>query len=198
MRARNQLPEQIESERLIIRVARPGDGVVFNEAVIESIASLSQWLAWVTPPPTVEESELSCRRAYERFLLNQDLMVFFFLKSDGTLVGGSGLHDADWKLRCFEVGYWGRSRYCGMGLITEGVRSLAAYALTELAANRVFLTTDQRNTASWRLAERAGFQLEGTMKNERFDLHGRLRNTRVYAMTSDTNDQHFIHDNPSR
>ena len=175
------LPEQIETQRLLIRVAKPGDGAAFNAAISESIADLSLWLAWVTPPPTLEESEFSCRRAYGRFLMNEDLMVLFFLKGTGMVVGGSGLHGADWKTRKFEVGYWGRSGYAGKGLITEGVRALAEYALEELAASRVFLTCDERNVRSWRLAERAGFVLEGTMVNERFNLQGQLRNTRIYA-----------------
>lgn len=135
-------PEQIESERLIIRVARPGDGAAFNEAIMESLSELSPWLGWVTPPPTLEASEASCVAAHERFLRNEDLMAFFFLKDGGALVGGSGLHDADWDLRHFEVGYWGRSSFGGRGLMTEGVRALTDHALETLGATRVFLTTD--------------------------------------------------------
>ena len=175
------LPEQIESERLIIRVARPGDGAVFHEAITESLAQLAPWLCWVTPAPTPEDSEDSCCRAHERFLRNEDLMAFFFLKDGGTLVGGSGLHDAVWDLRHFEVGYWGRSSFSGKGLITEGVRALADHALESLAASRVFLTTDTLNVASWKLAERAGFELEGVLRNERRNLSGGLRDTRVYS-----------------
>ncbi len=177
----NQLPEQITTPRLIIRVAKPGDGAVFNAAILESLERLAPWLGWVTPAPSLEASELSCRQAYARFLLNEDLMALFFLKDGGQLVGGSGLHKANWDLRQFEVGYWGRTRYTGSGLMTEGVRALADYALAELGATRVFLTTDARNNASWRLAERAGFVLEGTLRNERRNLAGGLRDTRMYA-----------------
>lgn len=176
-----RLPEQIESARLIIRAARPGDGTVFHEAVTDSLPQLAPWLAWVTPPPTPEASEESCRRAHERLLRNEDLMAFFFLKDGGQLVGGSGLHDADWDLCRFEVGYWGRSSFSGQGLVTEGVRALADHAFDSLAATRVFLTTDDRNVASWRLAERAGFELEGILRNDRRNLAGGLRDTRVYS-----------------
>lgn len=176
-----QLPEEIESERLVIRVARPGDGKVFNEAIIESLDQLTPWLAWATPPPTVAESEESCRRAYGRFHLNEDLMVFLFLKECGSLVGGSGLHDVDWNLGRFEVGYWGRTSFGGRGLITEGVRALSCHALDHLGASRVFLTADEMNTASWRLAERAGFEFEGTLRNDRRNLRGELHHTRVYS-----------------
>lgn len=177
----NELPEHIETKRLLIRGAKPGDGQVFNEAVLESIERLAPWLGWVTPRPTVQESEHACRKAYARFLIDEDLMAFFFLRDSGALVGGGGLHNANWKSRQFQVGYWGRTTYAGSGLVTEGVRALTEYALNKLLASRVYLTTDDRNIASWRLAERAGFQLEGILRNERFDLAGQLRNTRVYA-----------------
>lgn len=154
---------------------------MFNEAIVESCEDLKPWLGWVYPAPSLNESEAACRRAYARFLLNEDLMAFFIQKDSGQLVGGSGLHNANWKLRQFEVGYWGRSRFLGAGLITEGVAALTEHALHDLRASRVFLTTDERNVASWRLAERAGFQFEGTLRNERLDLRGEFRNTRVYA-----------------
>lgn len=178
---RDQFPESLETDRLLVRVARPGDGQMFNTAIVESSEQLKQWLGWVDPPPSWRESEASCCRAYARFLLNEDLMVFFIDKASGELVGGSGLHNPDWALRQFEVGYWGRSSFLGQGFITEGVAALTEYALQQLGASRVFLTTDELNRASWRLAERAGFQLEGTLRHDRLNIHGQLRNTRVYA-----------------
>ncbi len=180
----DHLPETLESERLQIRVARPGDGAMFNEAVLESLPELAPWLGWVRPAPTLEKSEADCRAAHERFLRNEDLMAFFLAKDTGELVGGSGLHKADWTLRQFEVGYWGRARFAGSGLMTEGVRALARHAIELLGANRVFLTTDERNERSRRLAERAGFEFEGTLRHDRLDLEGKLRNTRVYAIVA--------------
>ncbi|EGH34394.1 GCN5-related N-acetyltransferase, partial [Pseudomonas syringae pv. japonica str. M301072] len=80
----------------------------------------------------------------------------------------------NWQLRSFEVGYWGRTQYLGAGLISEGVAALVSYALDNLMANRVFLTMDERNLASQRLAERVG--------HDRMSIQGGLRNTRVYSI----------------
>ncbi len=177
----DKLPETLHSERLLIRVARPGDGALFNEALLDSHVELAPWLGWMTPVPTLAESEANCCAAHERFLRNEDLMAFFLKPDTGELAGGSGLHKADWTLRQFEVGYWGRTRFAGSGLMTEGVRSLARHALDALGANRVFLTTDDRNERSWRLAERAGLEFEATPRHDRPGLDGRPRDTRVYA-----------------
>jgi len=180
------LPEQIETERLMIRTARPGDGAVFNAAIDASLEHLAPWLGWVTPPPTAEQSEESCRHAYERFLRNEDLMALVFRKECGSLVGGTGLHDADWVVRKFEIGYWGHVASGRQGYITEAVRALTDHALEKLGANRVFLTTDDRNTGSWRVAERAGFTLEGILRNERHNPAGGLRDTRIYARVAES------------
>ncbi|MEO8490370.1 GNAT family N-acetyltransferase [Pseudomonas sp.] len=178
----NLLPAEIQTARLLIRVAQPGDGVVFNQAIVDSVEQLKCWLSWVTPLPGIADSELSCRQAYARFLMNEDLMALFFLKADGALVGGGGLHNANWALRSFEVGYWGRTQYLGRGLISESVCALTRYATETLKANRVFLTMDERNLPSQRLAERIGFDYEGTLRRDRKNVHGGLRNTRVYSV----------------
>jgi RimJ/RimL family protein N-acetyltransferase len=177
-------PEQLQSERLIIRIAKPGDGAQINAAIRASAAELAPWLAWVSPVPSVADTEASCRKAYGRWLLNEDLMALLFLKDSGQLIGSSGLHRPNWELRQFEIGYWRCSGYAGQGLITEAVRALAEHALSVLQASRVSITMDERNSASWRVAERAGFALEGTLRNDRLDIHGKLRNTRVYSRVS--------------
>lgn len=177
-------PESIETEQLLIRTARPGDGPVYNEAVVQSLSDLRPWLHWAKVAPTLEVSELACRHAYGCFLLDEDMMAMFFERKTGTLIGGGGLHKADWKLRKFEIGYWGRSGFTGRGLITEAVAALADHAMKELRANRLVLSVDEKNVRSCRVAERTGFVLEGTHKNADFGPDGQLRNLRVYAKTA--------------
>ena len=177
----NRLPRTLESERLQLRVAMPGDGKLLNEAVIESLAELEPWMPFVHPAPTVEQSEAACRKAWGRWQRDEDLMMLLFLRTSGELVGSSGLHGIDWSLGHFEIGYWSRSGHTGQGLVTEAVRTLADFALGSLHANRVYLQTDARNLRSSRVAELAGFELEGTLRNERRDVHGQLRDTRVYS-----------------
>ena len=175
-------PEKIETERLVIRVAKPGDGQVLNQAVLDSLTELTPWVNWVTPPPSIEESEAVCRKAYGQFLLHKELMVLFFLKSSGELIGASGFHNPDWRRGQFEVGYWGRTQFGGAGLMTEGVRALACYALTEMKAARVFLSADALNVKSCQLAERVGFEYEGTLRQDRFGVDGKLRDTKIYSL----------------
>lgn len=179
----NQLPEQIESEHLIIRVARPGDGELLNKAIIESAEHLSGWVPWITPLPSIADSELKCQESYDNFLKNKDLMMLFFLKGDNSLIiGGSGLHNIDWELRHFKVGYWGHYRYIGKGLITEGVKALVEYALINLKAKKMYLHIDQKNINSCKLAKRIGFKLKNIINSNKLGLSGKQRIINVYSL----------------
>jgi RimJ/RimL family protein N-acetyltransferase len=174
----------IETDRLLIRAPRPGDGKILYDAVVESIDELRPWLTWASDLQSIERSEATCRRAYAKYLLNEECMVFFFMKSSGVLAGAGGLHNINWSLKQFEVGYWARTSYVGKGLITEATKALCCHARNRMRANRVYLTTDSRNTRSRLTAERSGFALEGTLQNERLGVDGSFRDTCVYSFYS--------------
>ncbi len=81
----------------------------------------------------------------------------------------------------FEIGYWIRTSETGKGYITEAVNALTVYGFGELKADRIFIRCDDRNPASARVAEKAGYQLEGIMRNDSLANDGSLRSTRLYA-----------------
>ncbi len=179
------VPDRLATERLVVRVPRPGDGALVNEAIRASHAELAPWLPWAVTLPTVDESEAHCRRQQGRFLLREDFgMLVFVCAADGgegELVGGTGLHRIDWALRKFEIGYWRRSGCGGRGFITEAVRAVARMAFDVLDARRVEIRMDDDNVASWKLAERAGFTLEALLRFDSLTPAGEPRSTRIYA-----------------
>ena len=178
-----EIPDSFETERLLIRAPRAGDGAELNAAVHESLAELRPWMPWAVNAPTVEESESHTRKCAAKFMLREDLHWRGYLKGTDTFVLGSGLHRIDWSVPKFEIGYWVRTRFAGQGLVTEAVRAIAAYAFERLKAERVEVRCDDRNTRSWGVAERCGFMLEGIHRQFERDHFGSLRDTRVYART---------------
>jgi ribosomal-protein-serine acetyltransferase len=180
-----EVPERIETDRLILRAPRRGDGPLVNDAVRDSLAELAPWMPWAGTMPSVDESEAHCRRQQARFVLREDLVLLIFRRradaSEGELVGGTGLHRIDWALRRFEIGYWRRTGCAGQGLLTEAVRAVARLAFDVLGARRVEIRMDDNNAPSWRLAERAGFTLEAILRFDATTPQGQPRSTRVYA-----------------
>jgi RimJ/RimL family protein N-acetyltransferase len=182
------IPEQIETQRLFIRCPRPGDGLAVHQGVIETLVDLRTWPAsmpWVLFQPSIEASEVFCRQSYAEYISRKELPMLLFLKKDNEYVGASGLHNLDWSVPKFEIGYWCRKRYQGQGLITEAVTAITEFAFTNLKARRVASLADEQNTASRRVLERSGYVLEGIMRNERVAPGGNTRDTCLYAITRD-------------
>jgi RimJ/RimL family protein N-acetyltransferase len=175
------LPEQLETARLILRPPRPGDGIAIQEAVLESINDLSIWMPWAAKTPTLEDTETWCRNAHARFTTRTDLPLICILKENGTFAGGTGLHRINWKVPSVEIGYWIRTSLVGKGYVTESTRVITEFAFDCLKARRVEIRMDDRNIRSWRVAERLGFILEGILHYNGRDNLGELENTRVYA-----------------
>jgi len=182
------VPERIDTERLILRCLRGSDAATLNEAVRESMDQLRLHMPWAQTQPSLLQSEAECRRMQAKFLLREDLAMAMFERaadgSEGALVGGTGLHRIDWAVRRFEIGYWCRARCQGHGFVTEAVRALTQFAFAQLRARRVEVRMDDTNPRSWRVAERAGFALEGVLRSDNLSPQGEPRDTRVYALTS--------------
>ena len=66
--------------------------------------------------------------------------------------------------------------------MTEAVQRLNDLHLKSLEARRVEIRCDEENVKSRSVAERAGFVLEGTLKQDSLSADGNLlRNTCIYA-----------------
>ncbi|MGZ0040275.1 GNAT family N-acetyltransferase [Paenibacillus ottowii] len=174
-------PEQFQTERLTIRAPQWGDGAAVNEAIRESVNELRPWLPFARNLPTAEESEIRSRQARLKFLDRSDMVLYIFDTASGQFVASSGLHHIDWDARRFEIGYWLRTSWTGKGIIAEAVNSIADFAIQHLHANRVEIRCDSRNTRSAKVAERAGFILEGILRNIEYDEEGSMAHQMVFA-----------------
>ena len=179
------VPERIETPRLVLRAPRPGDGAALNAAVCASIDALRPWMPWAGAAPTPAQSEAWCRTMAARFALREELTLLIFERladgGAGALAGCSGLHHIDWTVPRFEIGYWRRTDRGGRGYVTEAVLALDRLAFERLGARRVEIRTDSRNERSARVALRAGFRLEGVLRNASLGADGTPRDTSVYA-----------------
>jgi RimJ/RimL family protein N-acetyltransferase len=85
-------------------------------------------------------------------------------RDSGRLVGSIGVFHADWDVRSAEIGYGVRSDARRKGYATEALVAVARWALTEGGIQRAWLTANTDNVASVRVAEKAGFRREGTLR----------------------------------
>lgn len=170
------------TERLTIRMPQPGDGKSVCEAVNASLEELRPWMKWAQVELTAYESELGMREAHVSFLRRDNLRLLVFLKDTGQFIASSSLHNIDWDVRKFELGYWIDTRYSGQGYMTEAVEAICDFAFNQLDARRLEIRCDTRNSKSKLLPARLGFELEGIIRNEDLSADGtEWRDTCIFA-----------------
>lgn len=175
-------PSSFESERLIIRMPFMEDVDAVWEAIVHSAKNLKPFMHWAQTLPKKEETKENLRQAIGDFIARKDLRLHVFLKDSGEFIGSSGLHNIDWTIPKFEIGYWLDARYEGKGYMTEAVQRISQFAFEELSAKRLEIRCDSDNIRSRAVASRARFELEGILKQDRRSADGKtFRDTCIYA-----------------
>lgn len=177
-------PTILRTERLLLRPPGPEDGPAFHEALAETIGELRRFLSglpWVAAEPSLEGARLFCQRARANHLDRKDFPFLMLERGSDRLLGVCGLHRPDWNVPKFEVGYWRRASAQGQGLVAEALQAICAHAFQHHGAVRLEAITDAENLASRRVAERAGFVLEGVLRQHQRAPDGSLRSICVYA-----------------
>lgn len=101
-------------------------------------------------------------------------------------LGSLGVRWADELEGVAELGYWVGRDARGRGVATRATRLVARWVLADVGFERLELRADPQNVASCRVAERAGFTLDGTLRSIRVNRRlGRRIDLRVYSLLRD-------------
>ncbi len=133
-----------------------------------------RWLP--LPNPYTDADALAwCTEISPRFRTSGDGIEWAAVRrSDDRLIGSFGLKRTDWRGRSSEIGYWVAPWARGEGVAVEAVQAIARWLLLEQGFERMVLRAATGNTASLRVAEKAGFTREGVARNAGFTNSGRV------------------------
>ena len=124
--------------------------------------SLRKWLPWVDETLSVADVRTFAR---ESIAAQADgAAVQMCIREHGDVVGTIGLRPVDWANGRGWIGYWLTETARGRGLMTESARSLVTCAFARLGLHRLDIVCAAGNSPSRAVAERLGFELEGTAR----------------------------------
>lgn len=149
-----KLPHTLTTPRL--HVCRPDLALAphLHQALLASYALHQPFLIWAKPDWTLEQIEQGLEESQADFHTSTGEKRYFVLEPNtGELIGCIGLTP---RAEEYEVGYWVSQGFAGQGLMREALNTLL-----DAVDAAVWLTTATDNTASQRLAERAGFSRVG-------------------------------------
>ncbi len=99
----------------------------------------------------------------------------------GEVVGSIGIFiKDDVYCKSAEIGYWLAEPFWGRGIMTQAIMQLCEYAFDTYDIVRIFAEPFANNSGSRRSLEKAGFTLEGILKNSVYK-NGQIVDSCIYA-----------------
>lgn len=117
------------------------------------------------PDPPVPGYAVQWHTRYQAAREKGTAEAFAAVAPDGAFLGVALAPRIDAEAREMELGYLVAPAARGRGVGTEMLRQLTSWALTEGKALRVSLVIDVANVASQVVAARAGYTLEGVLRD---------------------------------
>ncbi|MFF3946404.1 GNAT family N-acetyltransferase [Streptomyces sp. NPDC001902] len=162
----------LRTERLLLRPFTPDDAHDTRASCEDP--HTQRWLP-LPRPYTLDDATAWCTTVSHALRESGDGIHFAVTDADGgRLVGTVGLKRTDWRALTSEVGYWVSPWARGRGIATEATRALATWLLAEQGFQRLELRAATGNTASQRVATKAGLRREGVLRNAGFVHTGRV------------------------
>jgi RimJ/RimL family protein N-acetyltransferase len=147
-------------------------------AIVECVngdEEIERWLDRVPQPYTAEDALGYIRSDGEEKYAITDAAT-------GCVLGSIGLTWGEMR-DVAEIGYWLRADARGRGVMTRALRLIAGHALGSRGADRVQLRADVMNVPSRRVAEKAGFTLEGVLRSAYWNPRlGRRQDWAMYSL----------------
>lgn len=104
------------------------------------------------------------------------------IECGGRAVGSIGLfRGEDVYRKSAELGYWLGRAFWGRGVMTRAARLICSEGFRTWDVARIYAEPYAVNTGSRRVLEKAGFTLEGTLRNSVFK-NGRLMDSCIYGL----------------
>ena len=161
---------RLEDDAVVLRPFEEDDAPALAVAIGDD-PELDRWTS--IPFPYTE------RHAREFIATTEETAFAILDRSTGELLGGIGSRVAGPAV--VEIGYWVKAGARGHGIATRALALIARFAFDELDAARVQLTTEADNLGSQRVAEKAGFVREGTLRS-RLLIKGRRRDAVMFSL----------------
>ena len=121
----------------------------------------------------------------EMLSANQEKTFAFAITLDDKVVGSIGVFRCEnIHFRTAEMGYYIGEPYWGKGIMTSAVKQTCQYIFEHTDIIRIFAEPLDNNTASCRVLEKAGFQLEGLLRKNAVK-NGQVLDMKMYALVKE-------------
>lgn len=173
-----------------LRLHEPRFAEEVYSVAIANRGHINRWMPFLCDSYDRKASHEHARKSLQNFA--DRAAITLTVLEHGKVVGSTGW--TDWNQQSLfddrlayasaDIGYWLSAEATGRGVMTRAVRAMTTLAFEEYGLKRLTIRAEPENEASWRVAERAGYQYEGLLRGvATFD--GRRVDHKLYAMLAE-------------
>jgi RimJ/RimL family protein N-acetyltransferase len=179
------MPQTIENEDIILEIPLIHTEELANELLAEvkdSIELLKPWLPWATDDYSMKnEMGFLKDQCLERYNNKSGYAYLIRDKKTHKFCGVIDIIRIEEDAKLGEIGYWLAKSSQGKGYMTKAVKLLEKTAFDN-GFNRMEIKNDPQNQNSVNVAKRAGYRLDGVMRQDRWNpYYKRFADTNVWS-----------------
>ena len=174
-------PHQLESKRLILKAPDPSQAEEFFHLASSCFEAFREPLDWTRKMESAEEAKTVLAKAQNEFSEGVAARYSMFLKESNAMIGRAGYFKV-LEGPVLEIGYWCSPEYQGKAYTTEATILLRDTVAT-LGGHRSQIKCEVSNTASRRVAEKAGFSFQEILEGDSLHSSGTALDMALYSFS---------------
>lgn len=175
------IPERLETERLLICRYENGDGEAFYLLLQSNFNHIQEEIREAHTVETIDDAEAYVSGKKVEWLSRKRFVPKIVEKSTGKMIGQLWI-EPKWDSMIFEIGYFIEETCQGKGYVTEAVDKVIEFLFKELQANRLEIHTKASNHKSIAIAERCGFTKEAHLRERGRTNQGEIVDMLIFGL----------------
>ncbi len=169
-------PEIIKDGSIELRRIKPTFALA--EEVLKIInrnrEHLGRWLPWVACTHTIEDE-------YNSMMILREKEWSYWIFMNGKICGSISFVHCNEKRKKLEIGYWLDNEFAGQGIMTRAVGMLEKVAFEMNDWIKIEIHCSSENIPSQNIPKRAGYHLDGVLRQDFPYPDGRVDDTMVWS-----------------
>ena len=173
----------IQFEHYTLRLLTMEDLLVYFEMISRNRERLLQYFAGTVSKTNNFDDTKEFLIDMENRIRERSYFPYVLVDVDtGSLIGFYDLKNIEWSVPKTEIGYFIDLEYTGKGIGAKALKVFCDQCFSEYGFEKLFLRTHESNLPARRIAEKSGFEIEGTIRKDYKTSSGELVDVLYYGL----------------
>ncbi len=165
-----------------IRLVETSDFEAYFDMIQKNRSRLERFFAGtVSRTNNLKDTLTFLKVMKEGFELKTYFAYVIIDEQSASMMGFIDLKNIDWTVAKSEIGFFIDADYAGKGITSKALDLFCQFCFDTHGFQKIFLRTHESNLAARKVAEKSGFEIEGTLRRDYKTTSGELVDVLYYG-----------------